>query len=73
MIYSHVSKDEIGIILLPITIGSVYAECSEQDRDACIGSDGKFDYDAYEDSFWESVKIQHSFEKNSLFFVRNEF
>ena len=55
----------IGMILLPMGIGSVYAECSEKDRDACIGSDGKFDYDAYEDSFWEPVKIQHSFEKNS--------
>jgi hypothetical protein len=55
----------IGMILLPVTIGSVYAECSEHDRDACIGSDGKFDYDAYEDSFWEPVIVQHSFEKNS--------
>lgn len=44
---------------------STYAECSEQDRDACIDSDGKFDYDAYEDSFWEPIEIQYSFEKNS--------
>lgn len=44
---------------------STYAECSEQDRDVCIDSDGKFDYDAYEDSFWEPIEIQYSFEKNS--------
>jgi hypothetical protein len=55
----------IGMILLPISIGSVYAECSEQDRDACFDADGKFDYDAYEDSFWEPIEIDHIFEKNS--------
>ena len=55
----------IGMILFFPSIGSVYAQCSEQDRDACIGSDGKFDYGTYNDSFWESVKVQHSFEKNS--------
>jgi hypothetical protein len=55
----------IGMILLPVATGLVYAECSEQDRDACIGEDGKFDYGAYEDSFWEPIEIQHSFEKNS--------
>ncbi len=55
----------IGMILLPVAISSVYAECSEQDRDACIGSDGKFDYGKYNDSFWEPAMVQHSFEKNS--------
>ncbi len=55
----------LALVLLPISISSVYAECSEQDRDACIDSDGKFDYDAFEDSFWEPVDLEYHFENNS--------
>jgi len=41
--------------LLSISAGSVYAQCSEDNRDACLDKDGKFDYTSYEDSFWEPI------------------
>ena len=52
-------------VLLSISAGSVYAQCSEDNRDACLDKDGKFDYTSYEDSFWEPIQLEHYFEKNS--------
>ena len=46
--------------------GTVFPKCSEQNREGCIDENGKFDYGAYWDSFWEPIQVQHSFEKNSI-------
>ncbi|MFB5620808.1 MAG: hypothetical protein ACE5RC_06735, partial [Nitrosopumilus sp.] len=56
----------IGIVFsVSFLVQSTFAECSEHDRESCIDEQGKFDYDAYWDSFWEPIEVQHSFEKNS--------